>query len=378
MNILLNLLFVFSSITSGYYETFIFGNIAILHNLFFTRRLQKINLATILSMLLLIVPVFYYVYGFDSRSLGNDLSTIIVISLFISNFVEIKLIKILKNLELILLSCSFLGLFSIIFNLGNTNYSATTFVFPLLVLLLRDSFILNNLLKNLILKYSLIILFIINFFCIVSGSKLNLVLSLIFSAFYILRKYIINLKNLFDTRIPYIYFLFLSVFVFLIPLIRYIQTYIKIINTGWDKAYDIRYLIDIGIIKEFIDSNSFLFGNGTFSSPNKGDFIYKLKDLRTVTRDLSSHNFFSELLYRNGIVGILILFLIIILLFIPLNNVDRTIDNLLKTFLILILLSTYFLVYNCVYSEAWHILYLFLIGSVYFKFNYKFLRRDIL
>ena len=172
-------------------------------------------------------------------------------------------------------------------------------------------------------------------------------------------------------------YLFSSVFVFLIPVIIYIQQFIRILNTGWDKRYDIRYLIDIGIIKEFINSNSLLFGNGIFSSPNTGNFFYELKDLRTISRDLSSHNLFSELLYRNGIVGILILFLIIILLFIPFNKIDRTLNNLINSFIILIILSIYFLVYNCVYAESWHLIYLFLIGSFYFKFNYKYLRKHV-
>ena len=96
-----------------------------------------------------------------------------------------------------------------------------------------------------------------------------------------------------------------------------------------------------------------------------------------ISRDLSSHNLFSELIYRNGIVGILILLLTIILLFVPFNKIDNTLNNLLNSFIILIILSIYFLVYYFVYAESWHLIYLFLIGSVYFKLNYKYLRNDL-
>ena len=167
----------------------------------------------------------------------------------------------------------------------------------------------------------------------------------------------------------------LSVFIAsILPLLTYISRTLYIFNNGWNLKNDIRFLIDIGIVKEFINSDSLAFGNGIFNNSNKGIFIYITEDLREVTRDLSSHNFFSELLYRHGYFGIGLFFFLVVLFFTPLHKENRTFENLGKTLLFIFVLMAILIVYNIFYSEAWPCVYIILITSTYFKLNYKFIK----
>ena len=74
------------------------------------------------------------------------------------------------------------------------------------------------------------------------------------------------------------------------------------------------------------------------------------------------------------VLGIFILVIVIIFLFVPPNKNDRTLNNLISSFIVLLTLSSNFLIYNCVYAESWHVLYLFLVRATYFRFNYKNLK----
>ena len=78
-----------------------------------------------------IVPILIYFSGINSVSLGSDLSTIVSITIFASNFIKNKILEILKNFEIVMISAVLAASISIILSRGNYNYAATLLFLPL-------------------------------------------------------------------------------------------------------------------------------------------------------------------------------------------------------------------------------------------------------
>tara|TARA_Y100001968_G_C19433894_1_gene758560 strand:- start:109 stop:1242 length:1134 start_codon:yes stop_codon:yes gene_type:complete len=373
MNFILNLFFVLETANVGYFNLFIFANLLILFNLFLQNECSKINLGIFISLILFIIPFIFYFYGINSTSILNDLSSITIISLVASNFVRNKLINNLKNIEIILSSIFLAGIIGIFFSQGNMNYQATTISIPFLVILLREKFLLNGYFKEILNKYYLIIIFIFLYFIFSADSTLNIIISIATILIYFFDKIILRIseRKFSKISISYFSFLFSSIIAFISPLLLYIDSFNRLLRNGWNKTYDIRYLIDLATFREFLDSKKLIFGNGIFNNSNKGDFFYYLNDLTLITRDRSSHNLFSEFLYRNGFLGIIILIFLTALFFTPIKKENRLFENFVKTIIFLAIISSIFLVYNIFYSESWTVLYSILLSCIYFRLNNK-------
>ena len=371
MNFILNLFFVLQTANNGYFNLFIFANLLILFNLFLQNECSKINLGIFISLFLFLVTFIFYSYGINSSSILNDLSSITIVSLVSSNFVKSKLINNLKNIEIILSSIFLAGIVGIFLNQGNMNFQATSISIPFLVILLREKFILSGYLKEKLDKYYLIIILIFLYFIFRTGSLLNIIISIAVILLNFYDKIILKIskRKISEISISYFSFLLSSIIAFISPVLLYIISFKRVFENGWNKTYDIRYLIDLATFREFIESKKLIFGTGIFNNSNTGNFYYYLNDLTLIWRDRSSHNLFSEFLYRNGFLGIIILIFITALFFTPIKKENRLFENFFKTIIFLTMISSIFLVYNILYSESWTVLYSILLSCIYFRLN---------
>ena len=217
----------------------------------------------------------------NTTSFGSDLSTIVSITIFTSNFVKNKISEVLKNFEIIMIAAIIAAIIGITLNRGNFNFAATLLAVPTFSLLLREDYILNKNIRNIINRFNLIILLIYFAFILLTKSSLLILISTVFLFCYCFFKYfpssiIINIKIL-SILYP----------LFFVNLNRINFAHIDIFSkgfihfrTGWDLKNDIRYLIDIGIIKEFFRSNAY-FWNGFLILLIKVHFFipYKIKKL---------------------------------------------------------------------------------------------------
>lgn len=376
MEFLFYLVYFFQTLNSNYITAFFLGNALIIYNFLFSKTALKINFGTFITPFLFTIPILIYISGINSISLGSDLSTIVSITIFASNLIKDKILEVLKNFEIIMITAVLTAIISIILSRGNSNYVATLLFLPSIVIFLREDYIINKFLKKIFLRYSFLIL-IINFAVVfLSKSSLIFLFSIIFSVLYLFSRYFSTFKimNLSKLYLSYVLYLISVLIASTLPLLVYILRASYIFNTGWNLKNDIRFLIDIGIVKDFINNNALVFGNGIFNNPNKGFFSFITENLREVSRDLSAHNFFSELLYRHGYFGIAFFIVLLTLFFTPLDKENRTIENLAKSIFFLSTLISILMIYNIIYTEAWPCVYIILVTSTYFKVNYKLIK----
>ena len=147
MEFLFYFIYFFQTLNSNYIFAFFLGNALIVYNFLFTKQYLKINFGTSITPLFFIVPILIYFSGINSVSLGSDLSTIVSITIFASNFIKNKILEILKNFEIVMISAVLAASISIILSRGNYNYAATLLFLPLITIFLREDYIINKFLK---------------------------------------------------------------------------------------------------------------------------------------------------------------------------------------------------------------------------------------